>query len=74
MNDEAFYQAKIAGLENECRALRETLRDKFAAAALQGLMAYYGDVSHIVTESSRIAITAAAYDRADQMLDARKRV
>ena len=43
MEDIAFFEAKIRGLENECRELRETLFDKFAAAALTGLLSSPAD-------------------------------
>lgn len=32
-------EAQVRSLENECRALRETLRDRFAIAALGALIA-----------------------------------
>jgi hypothetical protein len=34
MTDEAFYLAQIRGLEAEIRTLKESLRDRFAMAAL----------------------------------------
>ncbi|HET6719637.1 MAG TPA: hypothetical protein VFH22_08325, partial [Rhodocyclaceae bacterium] len=57
-------EAKIRGLENECRALRETLRDKFAGQAMRGLVT----VRNQTVES----IADAAYIQADAMLAARK--
>ena len=72
MTDTEFLQAQIRGLENEVRELRETLRDRFALAAMQGLIAYYGDTSYISDADSAIRLHSAAYDHADEMLHARK--
>ena len=72
-DDTALMQAQIRFLENETRTMRAVLRDQFAAAALQGLLAYYGDRSSIVDSDSRISLHAAAFDHADQMLEVRKR-
>ena len=38
--DTADLDARIRSLENENRTLRETLRDKYVAAAVTGLVAY----------------------------------
>ena len=70
-DDVMMLQAQIRGLENETRTMRETLRDQFAAAALQGLLAYYGDRCSIVDADSRISLHAVAYDHADLMIEAR---
>ena len=48
-----------------------TMQDFFAAFALQGLLSYYGDVSVIVDDDSRISLHAAAFDHADEMLQRR---
>ena len=48
------------------------MRDYFAAAALQGLIAYHGDKMHIVDSGGRISLHLIAYDHADAMLKARK--
>ena len=48
-----------------------TLRDYFAAAALQGLIAYHGDKMHIVDKDGRTSLHLIAYDHADAMLRAR---
>lgn len=48
-----------------------TMQDFFAAFALQGLLSYYGDVSAIVDDDSRISLHAAAFDHADEMLQRR---
>lgn len=47
------------------------MQDFFAAFALQGLLSYYGDVSAIVDDDSRISLHAAAFDHADEMLQRR---
>ena len=48
-----------------------TMQDFFAAFALQGLLAYYGDKSAIVDDDSRTSLHAAAFDHADEMLKRR---
>jgi hypothetical protein len=48
-----------------------TMQDFFAAFALQGLLAYYGDKQTIVEDECRISIHAAAFDHADEMLTRR---
>lgn len=48
-----------------------TMQDFFAAFALQGLLAYYGDKSAIVDDESRTSLHAAAFDHADEMLKRR---
>jgi hypothetical protein len=48
-----------------------TMQDFYAAFALQGLLAYYGDKQTVVDEESRISIHAAAFDHADEMLTRR---
>lgn len=74
MNEQAFLEAKIAGLENEVRNLKATLRDEFAKAALTGLLAKHGDAGWC--ESGEVtSIPGAAetvYEYADAMLEARK--
>jgi hypothetical protein len=47
------------------------MQDFFAAFALQGLLAYYGDKQTIVEDECRISIHAAAFDHADEMLTRR---
>ena len=49
-----------------------TLRDYFAAKAMQGLIAYHGDRMHIVDSDGRTSLHFAAYDHADAMLKARE--
>lgn len=48
-----------------------TMQDFFAAFALQGLLAYYGDKSAIIDDDGRTDIHAAAFDHADEMLQRR---
>jgi hypothetical protein len=45
-----------------------TMQDFFAAFALQGLLAFYGDRSVIESEDGITSIHAAAIDHADEML------
>jgi hypothetical protein len=45
-----------------------TMQDFFAAFALQGLLAYYGDRSVIESDDGLTSIHAAAIDHADEML------
>jgi hypothetical protein len=48
-----------------------TMQDFFAAFALQGLLAYYGDRSIIESDDGLTSIHAAAIDHADEMLQRR---
>ena len=48
-----------------------SLRDYFAAKAMQGLIAHHGDRMHIVDADGRTSLHFAAYDHADAMLKAR---
>jgi hypothetical protein len=48
-----------------------TMQDFFAAFALQGLLAYYGDRSVIESDDGLTSIHAAAFDHADEMLNRR---
>ena len=58
-----LYEPNTAGM---------TLRDYFAAAALQGLISYHGDKMHIVDADGRTGLHLIAYDHADAMLRARE--
>lgn len=49
-----------------------TLRDYFAAKAMQALIEHHGDVMHIVDADGRTSLHFAAYDHADAMLEARQ--
>ncbi len=48
-----------------------TMQDFYAAFALQGLLAYYGDRSVIESDDGVTNIHAAAFDHADEMLQRR---
>ena len=48
-----------------------TMQDFFAAFALQGLLAYYGDKSVLADDEGMNSVHAAAYDHADEMLQRR---
>jgi hypothetical protein len=48
-----------------------TMQDFFAAFALQGLLAHYGDCSVIENDDGLNSIHAAAFDHADEMLQRR---
>lgn len=48
-----------------------TMQDFFAAFALQGLLAYYGDRSILESEDGITSVHAAAFDHADEMLQRR---
>lgn len=67
MKDEDFYQAKIAGLENDNLMLRKSLRDQFTMAAVTGILAAKGDKDGMLYFDSK-AIADAAFDVADAML------
>jgi len=48
-----------------------TMQDFYAAFALQGLLAHYGDRSVIESDDGITSIHAAAIDHADEMLNRR---
>ena len=48
-----------------------TMQDFFAAFALQGLLAYYGDRTVIESDDSLTSVHAAAFDHADEMIQRR---
>ena len=64
MTDLDFLETRVIGLENELRQRTETLRDRFAAAALTGLLAKGW------TPFDQVSV--AAFQIADLMLEARK--
>ena len=65
MTDLEFLESRTLSLENEVRQLRETLRDKYAVAALNGLIAYGWGPEALVAEK--------AFRIADMVLEARKK-
>lgn len=62
-----ILEMRIRGLERELRDMRETLRDKFATAALDGLLAH----EHGADAPFEL-LAQWAYQIADEMLIARK--
>lgn len=69
-----MLECQVRNLERQLEASRATLRDRFAMAALTGLLAKHGDAgwcpSGEVTSIEGAAETAYAY--ANAMLEARK--
>jgi len=63
-HDIATLEAMIRSLENENRRLRETLRDRYAAAAITGILATGHHYKHEVMVDN-------AFHIADQMLSRR---
>lgn len=49
-----------------------SLRDYFAAKAMQALITHYGNGSRIVEEDGWSKLAFSAYDHADMMMEARK--
>lgn len=55
-SDADFYRAQVASLERGMRALTTTVRDDYARAALQGLLAYgYSPKELVIDEAFKIA-------------------
>jgi len=51
-----LLECRVRGLENEARRLKQALLDQYAAAALNGLLAYgYSPRELVVEEAFRIA-------------------
>lgn len=63
--------AAIVAKQDPVSIQEMTMQDFFAAFALQGLLAYYGDKSVIADETGMASIHAAAFDHADEMLQRR---
>jgi hypothetical protein len=61
-----ILECRVRGLENEVRQLRETLRDKFAAATLNGLISHWGG-------GAENLLAEKAFRIADMVLEARKK-
>ena len=64
MTDLEFREAQVAGLERALRATTNSVRDDYARAALQGLLAYGYSPRELVVEE--------AFKIADLALEARK--
>ena len=60
--------AAIAAKREPVSIQELTMQDFFAAFALQGLLAFYGDRSVIESDDGITSIHAAAIDHADEML------
>ena len=55
-HDTDYFEALVRSLENENRALRETLRDKFVASAVTGMVSYgWGPDDRMVERAFKIA-------------------
>ena len=63
--------ASIVAKEDPVSIQELTMQDFFAAFALQGLLAHYGDRSAIEDDDGITSIHAAAFDHADEMLQRR---
>jgi hypothetical protein len=63
--------AAVASKKETVSIQEMTMQDFFAAFALQGLLAYYGDRSIIESDECLTSIHAAAFDHADEMLQRR---
>lgn len=74
MSDDVLLRSEINFLKRENEALRQTLRDEFAKAALIGLLSNHGDAGwHPDGEvQSQEGAALIAYEYADAMLEARK--
>lgn len=72
--DDDILENQVRFLERELAAARETLRDRFAMAALTGLLAKHGDAGWC--ENGEVtSIPGAAetmFEYADAMMEARK--
>lgn len=77
-SDSAFIEAQWRSLENECRLLRETLLDRFAMAAMTGIVAGYSPVEWLSESESDLQFilegaAKSAFALADEMMKARGR-
>ena len=63
--------AAVAAKQDPVSIQELTMQDFYAAFALQGLLAYYGDRSVIESDDGLTSIHAAAMDHADEMLNRR---
>lgn len=74
MTDLDALECQVRNLERELAASRETLRDRFAMAALTGLLAKHGDAGWCEhgEVTSIPGAAATMYEYADAMMEARK--
>lgn len=63
--------AAIVAKQDPVSIQEMTMQDFFAAFALQGLLAYYGDRAIIESDDGLTSVHAAAFDHADEMLQRR---
>jgi hypothetical protein len=63
--------AAIVAKQDPVSIQEMTMQDFYAAFALQGLLAFYGDRSIIESDDGITSIHAAAIDHADEMLQRR---
>ena len=63
--------AAVAAKQDPVSIQELTMQDFYAAFALQGLLAYYGDRSVIESDDGLTSVHAAAMDHADEMLQRR---
>ena len=66
--------AAILGRPEKASIQELTMEDFFAAFALQGLLAHYGDKSAIVDDDSSTNLHYAAFDHAQQMMEKRAKL
>jgi hypothetical protein len=63
--------ASIVAKQDPVSIQELTMQDFFAAFALQGLLAFYGDRAIIESDDGVINIHTAAFDHADEMIQRR---
>jgi len=71
MSDEDIYERQVRVLEKELAASRETLRDRFAMAALTGYLASFEPTEEPSEYASSIAIDC--FRLADVMMEVREK-
>lgn len=75
-DDIEFLKAQVRSIDNECRGLKESLRDRFAMAAISGMAESFKISIAYENESRRLLIfrgvAKCAFDLADEMLIVRR--
>lgn len=73
-DDIKFLEAQVRSLENECRAMRENLRDRFAMAAVPAIISNLSpeNLERVGWVCAKETIAKDAYNIADAMLEVRK--